>query len=299
MLTLEGLARMIRDVIMSFVRSQPTIDKEIYNCSLEIAGVKLARLGGSGWVANVDGNISELGRVKLQGFTEQLADAFMKVPDATVPDISNLLKKFNSLAAGMRPADRRPYFAMLLLFNLIAGEKSVPRTAALEKLLQADLSEPSPEALLVHAVYEDPDDWTTAEYEAAFLNYKRRRSNKNGLRLPRLFEAAIGLALVERYRAGGNIERSRQTIVSVSDDYPEHPELRKTAKGYPEDSSLDWKEILLPKRATETAPTSAKRSPKPRKKISKHQVGKGTELAKKTVRLRKNSSSLNHRKKAL
>ena len=295
MLTLQGLARLVRNVIMSFVRAQPTIDREVYDYSLEIAGVKLARLGGSGWVANAEGDISKLGRVKLQAFTEQLAGAFMKVPDATVPDISNLLKKFNSLAAGMQPADRRPYFAMLLLFNLIAGEKSVPRKAALEKLLQADLKEPSPEALLVHAVYEAPGDWTTAEYEIAFLNYKRRRSNKTGLRLPRLFEAAIGLALAERYRAAGNIEGARQTIVSVCDDYPEHPELRKTARDFPEDCSLDWKEILLPKRATEPEPTSVKRSPKLRKKISKHAVVREPDLGRKKVRLRKNSSSLNYR----
>lgn len=287
MLTLQGLARLVRDVIMSFVHAQSTIEKEIYDYSLEIAGVKLARLGDSSWVANAEGDISEMGRVKLQTFTEQLAAAFMKVPDATVSDISKLLNKFNALAAGMRPVNRRPYFAMLLLFNRIAGDKWVRGTAALEKLLQADLKEPSPEALLVHAIYEDTGDWTTAEYETAFLAYKRRRSNKTGLRLPRLFEAAIGLALAERYRSEGAIDRFRQTAVLVVDDFPDHPTLRETVRGLSDHSPLNWKEILLPKPTSEPAAPMTS-SPKFGKKPRNRCISTALDVARKKVRLRKN-----------
>ncbi|MBA5686337.1 hypothetical protein [Rugamonas apoptosis] len=246
MLTLQGLARLIRDVIISFVCKQPVVDKESYDYHSELSGVVTVRLGSQAWIADTSGDISKLGRDRLEAFLEQ----FSGVPSGgKVTDISDLLRSYLSHATKMKADARRPYWVMLVLFNSIAKEKSVPISGAFNKLMDRDFKTVSAESLLLHAYLSQAVDCTIEEQFQTFQRYKKRRGNAGGIRFPRLFEAAIGLELAERYRALGQYERFRETATLTADDYPEHLELRASLKSLSNDVPISWPDILLPKRS--------------------------------------------------
>ena len=244
MLTLQGISRLMRHVIITFVHRQPVVEAEPYRYLLEMAGVAQARLDPSFWVAFSEGDISVAGRDKLEGFLAQLAGVLMGAAGAAITDISEVLEKFSNGPA-MKAAERRPYLALLVMFNAIAGEKSVSRNATVEAHLEKDFGSPCPEAMVSLAFFGESIEWPIEGHFKALGDYKRRRKSKSGLRFPRMFEAACALELAERYRSAGLLSRCKELIAEAADDYPEHEGLRTFFESF-EDTKLDWRRILLP-----------------------------------------------------
>ena len=273
MLTLQGLSRLIRHVIVTFVQRQPTVENEAHDYSLELVGIAQVRLAPSFWVARADGDITGAGRDKFEGFLEELATVKMGQPGATITDITEVLKKFVVLAPNMKVDKLRPYLALLVMFNAIAGEKAIPRTAQVEALIQRNLGAPCSEALVAFAFFGEVPEWSLEDHCRQLQDYRRRRGNKSGIRFPRVFEAAVALELAERYRSAGQFERCKEMAGEAADDYPEHTELRRLVGVLAEDTSLRWREVLLPKQeAIESEHSSEKafvagatNSPRPRK----------------------------------
>ena len=245
MLTLQGLARLIRHVIIEFVHSQPTVDKEIYDYRYELSGVMVARLGTSAWIANTDGDIRGAGRGKLEGFLEQLSDVLLGVPGAEITDISRVLTKFSEVAGQFRKAERLPYWVMSTIFNSIVGSKSTLVDKKLERLMSEDLKQASVETLLLYACFRSPLECSIEEHARIFQGYKKKRGSKTGMHLPRLFEAAIGLELAERYRLLGDLGIVKQTVLLVADDYPDNVKLREWVRVANFSEAIRWNEILL------------------------------------------------------
>jgi hypothetical protein len=98
MLTLQGLSRLMRNVIIEFVSRQPTVANEPYSYGLERAGVIQMRLAPEYWVGRSEGDISGAGRDKLEGFLEQLGLALLQSPGATISDLRSVLTKFALVA---------------------------------------------------------------------------------------------------------------------------------------------------------------------------------------------------------
>lgn len=247
MLTLQGLSRLIRHVIMTFAQRQPTIEKEDHDYSLELAGVAQVQLSPSFWIARTDGNISEEGRNKLEGFLTELVSVVMRLPSAAITDISDVLKKFVVLAPNMNLNKRRPYLALLVMFNAIAGQKAIPKPASLEVFIKKDFATPCVEALVAFAFLGMVPHWSIEEQCSTFQYYKKQRGYKNGLRFPRVFEAAVALDLAERYRSAGLFDYCKRIVAEAADDYPDHIELRKLVEVIAEDVPLCWQEVLLHK----------------------------------------------------
>lgn len=248
MLTLQGLSRLIRHVIVTFVQRQPTVEKETHDYTLELAGVVQVRWAPSFWVARTDGDISGAGRDKFEGFLEELASAAMRQPDATITDITEVLKKFVVLAPNMKVNIIRPYLALLVMFNAVAGEKARPRTAPVEALIQRNLDAPCSEALVALAFFGEVPKWSLEDHYRQIQDYKRLRGSKSGIRFPRVFEAAVALELAERYRLAGEFELCKTMVGEAADDYPEHTELRRLVGVVGANTPLRWREVLLPKR---------------------------------------------------
>lgn len=247
MLTLHGLARLIRHVIIEFVRSQPTVEKEEYDYRYEVAGVKMARLGSGAWIANSDGDIKRAGRAKLEGFLDQISGALLRLAGAEVSDIAEVLKKFLAAAPQFSKVERLPYWVMYAIFNSIAGARSAPLNPRLNKLIDADFEQPSVEMLLVYAYFRHPLQCSLEDHKLLFDTYKKKRSSKSGVRFPRLFEAAIGLELAERYRVSGDFASCEKTAILAADDFPEHNGLREWVRKMAPDDVVSWHDILLEK----------------------------------------------------
>ena len=246
MLTLQGLVRLFRDVILTFIYRQPVVAKEEYDYRHELSGVSWVRLGPRANLADLDADFPKVGRYMLEEFLEHLANGLLGVPGATIPDISPLLNKFVSLASAMKKPERRPFFAMLALFNEIAGEKSLSLTRPIKALIDADFKDACSESLLVNAFSQQVPAFAIEEQQRAFRSYMRKRGSTGGLRFPLLFESAMALELAERYRVAGMFERCRETAFLAADDHPENPKLRESLGQITEAAPLNWHSILLP-----------------------------------------------------
>ncbi len=244
--TLQGLSRLIRHAILTFVAKQPTLDRQPYKYLSELAGVIQAPLAPCFWVGHAQGDIAPFGRRKLEGFLEELALAELKSPGATVTNLTDVLHKFLADAPNMKRDLRRPYLALLVLFNAIAGSMAVARTGAIESLIQTELSNTNPETLVTLAFFSEIPQWTIEVHEKALVDYFKQRAQKYGLRLPRLFEAAVTIELAERNRASGHVDRARELVVMASENYPDHERLRSFAENFLGEEALNWRLILLP-----------------------------------------------------
>lgn len=72
MLTLQGLSRLMRHAIMTFVAQQPSLDKEAYDYHLESAGVVQVRFAPNYWVGRAEGTSQTQGETNLKGSLRNL-----------------------------------------------------------------------------------------------------------------------------------------------------------------------------------------------------------------------------------
>ncbi|WP_355603323.1 hypothetical protein RZV17_10940 [Xanthomonas cannabis] len=246
-LTLQGLSRLMRSVIIEFVMRQPAVQYEPYNYRLERSGVVQVRMAPQYWVGRAEGDITKAGRDKLEGFLQQLASWLLREPDAVVTDLRPVLAAAREIVPRLEKRLRLPYLALHALFNMhVARQDLAPMPPAIDKLMQEELGESSSEALIAHALSGQTVPWSLEDHRAALNTYLRRRAAANGLRLPRLFEAALALELAERLRGVGDMEGCREIVALAVENHPGHTGLLEAEANMLPAVPISWRDIMLP-----------------------------------------------------
>lgn len=246
-LTLQGLSRLMRSVIIEFVMRQPTVLHEPYNYRLERSGVVQVRMAPQYWVGRADGDISKAGRDKLEGFLQQLASCLLREPGAVVTDLRPVLAVACEVVPRLEKRLRLPYLALHALFNMhMVKQDLAAMPSAIEALIQEELGEPSSEALIAHALAGQTVQWSLEVHRGALNTYLRRRAAANGLRFPRLFEAAIALDLAERLRCAGDIEGCRAVMALAVENHPGHSGLLEVETNFLPAVPISWRDVMLP-----------------------------------------------------
>lgn len=245
-LTLQGLSRLMRSVIIEFVVRQPTVLHEPYNYRLERSGVVQVRLAPQYWVGYAGGDITRAGRDKLEGFLEQLASRLLREPDAIVTDLRPVLAVACEVVPRLEKRLRLPYLALHALFNMhVAKQDLAPMPSAIEALIQKELGEPSSESLIAHALAGQTVQWSVEAHRVALNTYLRRRAAANGLRFPRLFEAAIALELAERLRCAGDMDGCRRVVALAVENHPGHTGLLAVETNLLSAVPICWRDVML------------------------------------------------------
>lgn len=246
-LTLQGLARLMRSVIIEFIMRLPSVQREPYNYRLERSGVVQMHLAPQYWVGRAEGDLTRVGRDKLEGFLQQLASWLLKEPDAVVTDMRPVLAAACEFVPRLEKRLRLPYLAVHVLFNMhVARQDLAEMPPAIEALIQEELGEPSSEALIAHALSGQTVPWSLETHRAALNTYLRRRAAANGLRFPRLFEAALALELAERLRGSGDMEACREIVALAVENHPGHPGLLEAETNLLPAAPIRWRDIMLP-----------------------------------------------------
>lgn len=246
-LTLQGLSRLMRSVIIEFVIRQPTVQHEPYNYHLERSGVVQMRLAPQYWVGRAESDITKAGRDKLEGFLQQLASCLLREPDAVVTDLRPVLAVACEVVPRLEKRLRLPYLALHALFNMhVARQDLAEMPSAIEALIQQELGEPSSEALIAHALAGQTVTWSLEVHRATLNAYVRRRAAANGLRFPRLFEAALALELAERLRCAGDMEGCRGVVALAVENHPGHSGLLKAETNLLPTVPISWRDVMLP-----------------------------------------------------
>lgn len=246
-LTLQGLARLMRSVIIEFVARQPVVDREPYDYMLESSGVVRVRMAAQYWVGRGEGDIRPHGRDKLEGFLEQLGSCLLKEPEATVTDLRPVLAAAVEFIPAVERRLRLPYLALLVAFNAYVREQDrAPIPAAVNALIELELGVPGSEALVAHTLCEQVVAWDIEDHVQAVEGYLRRRGAKNGLRFPRVIEAALILDLAERFRMTGRMEGCRTIVALAVENHPGHAALQALERDLQPTTPIRWLDVLLP-----------------------------------------------------
>jgi hypothetical protein len=245
-LTLQGLARLMRSILIEFVMRQTSVARESYNYSSERSGVVQMRLAPQYWVGSAEGEIATVGRDKLEGFLQQIESCLLKRPDAVITDLRLVLEKAVDFVPSTKKFHRLPYLALHFLFNWYVSEKdSAPMPLAIKVLIEKELDEPSSESLIVHALTDQLLDWSLEVHRQTLDGYLRRKNAASGLRFPRNFEAAITLDLAERYRLVGDADACKEMVALAVENHPGHAGLLEFEKNFQMETPINWRDVVI------------------------------------------------------
>lgn len=245
--TLQGLSRLARHVINEFLYRQSVVATESYDYSLERAGVVQLPMAPEYWVGRADKVNASDGRVRLEGFLEQLTAHVLGVQNATITDLRPVLEKVETIFPNMKAKDRRPFIALYYLFNLLAIPES--KMVTFEKIINnygKELDQPSSESLIVHVITGQPTTWDISSHSQTLEDYFRLRDRMSGLRVTQVIETAMVLTLAERYRILGNIGDAKKCLSLAVENFPGHNRLAQFEEEYDGQSPIDWKTLVLP-----------------------------------------------------
>lgn len=244
-LTFQGISRLTRSVIKSFVAGCVTVEHEIYNYRREEAGVRTVRFAPEVWMGRGLTETKHIGG-HLEGFLEQLSAIYMRTPDAKLTDQRPTLADIERLIPKATKTHKPAMVALHVLFNCFVREED--RTNGYAEFRQKygeELTPLSNEALLARTICRSTSVWSIEDHQRAHDTYFRQRARPNGVHAPRTFDAAISLELAERYRKAEQLEGARRLIAIAVENYPSHNPLLEMEKKFTGDDSIDWETIIF------------------------------------------------------
>lgn len=236
---------MTRQVLLSFVATQPKMDREDYNYSSERAGVIQMEMAPQYWIWRPITNAEEVRR-RLEGLLSLVVQVLSKEDGAQLVDIRDALADVERLLPQARHRFRPAMLSFYFLFNLLlAPEQRSSGFDAFFEQYAEEAGQPAVETIVVATLLGATDDWRADVYAKTLEQYFHERIQKQGLHAPRLAEAAMCLALADKYRQEGNPAGAKAQLVRAFEVHPGHAGLRALIDGdLPE--IIAWRDILLP-----------------------------------------------------
>lgn len=243
-LTLEGLSRIARKVILEFVARQPKCETERYDYRLERYGVVSAELAPQYWIWRPDSLVKGQCRKVLSALLSQLAAYFLT--KGPINDLHQVCAKIEGEFSVFRGDDRRACAAIYILFNCyLPLDQRRENYEKFHKLCAKALQNPSIEALCLHLLLGSVPSWNADDQRAILDSYFEKRNQKGGLRVPELFEAGMLLSLAERYRSEGQLDQAKPLLAFAAVNAVQLPVLVSLQAQFDPDLPIDWR-VLLP-----------------------------------------------------
>lgn len=245
-LTFQGLSRLARHVIVSFVRQGRKVESEPYAYVTESAGVTTVRLAPECWVWQPLEDIAH-SRGRLQGFLEQLASVMAHEPDAKLTDIRDMLQGATHKLPNSRPEERAAFIALLALFNFHVHPGQ--RTENYQEILQryeADSDLQISENLIARTLLNSTEVWGIDAHIALHSAHCARSAKGKGLLLPRKLDALTTLALAERCRSAGNFEKAAELIAHAVENLPGHKGVLALEQSFDPSAEITFWAALFP-----------------------------------------------------
>lgn len=253
-LTLQGLSRLARHVIIQFIMRQPTIEQEPYDYSLERSNVTQFMLAPQYRIGTIDFSKGS-GVERLEGFLSQYANILEKAPKEYLTDLTNLLTQLESKIESLCKEDKQAFIALYIIYNCILQKPQRLDNAEefIHKYEHYVLSI-NPSALITSFIVGSVPNWSIEEHQDCLMKYFKHRDNKMSFRCPQLFESGMLLQLAERYREVGEISKAIELIGNAVENYPDHTNLRQFEIDFKiEAKPIEIKKILLPQTEKEAS----------------------------------------------
>ena len=246
-LTLEGLSRVARQVILEFVARQPKCETELYDYRLERFGIMSAEMAPQYWIWNPEGFVKGRCRRYLLALLGQVANFMLTKQPIT--DMRQVTAKIEGVLSGLRGDDRKASAAIYILFSeFVKPGDRTERFAEVYKKCSKILDEPSIEALCLHLLFNITPKWAVSAQQEILNNYFETRNRGAGLRVPELIEAGMALSLAERYRSAGETAQAKRLLDFAAVNVLHVGPLTALAAGFDPEAPIDW-HVLLPQPA--------------------------------------------------
>lgn len=245
-LTFQGLLRVVRAVILEYVRRQPQLDSEPCDYQRDIPNIVWGRLAPTAWV-RPDAVASTNGKDWFEAFLEMYdQDVLDRSPGSMVP-LRPCLDRAVSLMPGMNSENRRSYAALAYAARLTLPESFWLTNCDEQLKLWEELvfAAPDPRAMMVHTLVGQTPSWPIDGHAKALQEHLRLRSKRSGFRFPRRLDAALVLELAERYRAAGDWARAGECLAIAADNFPEYAQLRTLSASAIPETPIRWRLVLL------------------------------------------------------
>lgn len=201
-LSLEGLNRLCRHVIRSFVERSPTELDEDFNYIEYLPGHVRMQWAPQYWIGRGDTFTSaQKAPARLEGLIELLLQALTDEDAATLQvDMTPVLDKIERMLPGERKVEaRQPMIAIYLLWHrFLRPEHHLPKAETIINKYEADLDAPSMVGFAVRLLAADAIEWADDELEQLVEVRRSELKNGRGQSLPASFDAALLLCLAER-----------------------------------------------------------------------------------------------------
>lgn len=251
-LTLEGLARVARHVILEFVARQPKCETEHYDFRLERFGIMSAEMAPQYWIWQEAGFVKGRYRKYFCALLDQAAAHMLTKQPIT--DMRKISAKIEKILSGLREEDRRTSAAIYLLFNsFLQPDERTAQFAEVHRTCTKILTDPSIEALCLHLLFGMTPTWALVSQQEVLDTYFETRNQKSGLRVPELFEAGMVLSLAERYRVGGDIPQAKALLDFAAVNILHVGPLAMLATDFDPEVAINWR-VLLPQASSAGVP---------------------------------------------
>ncbi|NGO53445.1 hypothetical protein [Allomesorhizobium camelthorni] len=253
-LSFQGLVRLTHHVITAFIANGPTTTHEPYNYTREQAGVVMVPLAPEMWVG-MPLMSAKQARQRLEGHLEQLVPVLMNAPNATVTDLRPIFPDMERLAKSCAKLERSQLLTLYALFARLIPKHD--HSAKLDALIEQHMDvigAPSSEALVARTIFGMLEAWSIDVHREALEQYIAARVTPSGLQAPRILEAAMCLALAERFRVARRYKEAREWVGFAVEACPGHQAVRDLEERFSYRKRVDWQNALMPRLALRRAP---------------------------------------------
>ncbi|WP_253279962.1 hypothetical protein, partial [Phaeobacter sp. 11ANDIMAR09] len=251
-LTLQGLKRITHHTIRQFVRDSPKTETESYDYSLERAGIVQVQLASQYWVGKPLNDAVEVRR-RLEGFLQQLSALETGQENASLTDLRPMIADMERLFPQAKTAQKISIFGLHVLFNLTVSEEN--RSTGWKEFLQdhEEFGSKAESEIVICRTFLGDHNWPLEAHKKAYEKYWSERATRSGIHAPRLFEAAMALALAERYRLAGELDVVRAYLGEAVEAFPDSSTLQQCEAEISFDAPIEWRNILTEMRSNELA----------------------------------------------
>jgi hypothetical protein len=221
MLSLEGLSRLARHVVRSYVASAPTGTDTTFNWREAVPGQLKAELAPEYWIWAPGGLTKDMATRYLDAFIRHLLDVDSGGRQGVV-NMDGVLARIETLVPGTAASPART--AMIALYALwhqrLSAEAHRDGAQTLLAKYQGVLDAPSVTAFATGLLTDRLPTWSSDQWLALATDRRNERATKSAQPLPPALDAALLVVAAEELRAAGQQDQAAQLAGWAVEEMP-------------------------------------------------------------------------------
>jgi len=248
MLSHEGLARLARHVVRSYIDQAPAETDLTFDWRASLPGKVKMRLAPQYWVWKAEGFDHKSVSRYFAGFVSHLVDTFAGRNEG-VSDMRGVLERIEQLSPGIADGPDKTLMVAIYALWHSAVAASDHRPQSVEFLtkhgyLLQRLEAPS---FVIGLLTEPMPDWTDDEWHTLAIERRAERERRRHLELPAGFDAALQAMVAERLMEAGRADDARTLAGFAVEELPGYEPLMEWEAGLTDGrpSELDLRALVL------------------------------------------------------